>query len=62
MAKHTVGFFTRWFPIYVSEENGTAKSRTDNHHGHAHPTSDFPDGITLSSPDALPKWLLWCSE
>ena len=42
-----LGFLLDGFPIYGPEENGDElkSSDLDNHHGHAHPTSDFPDGI-----------------
>ena len=42
-----IGFLLDGFPIYGPEENGAElnSSDLDSHHGHSHPTSDFPSGI-----------------
>ena len=42
-----MGFLLDGFPIYGPVEDGTVltSSNLDDHHGHSHPTSEFPDGI-----------------
>ena len=42
-----IGFLLDGFPIYGPVEDGTVltSSNLDDHHGHSHPTSEFPEGI-----------------
>ena len=42
-----IGFLLDGFPIYGPVENGQElkSADLDDHHGHSHSTSDFPDGI-----------------
>lgn len=42
-----IGFLLDGFPVYGPEENGAAvtNSMLDAYHGHAHATTEYPDGI-----------------
>ena len=42
-----MGFLLDGFPIYGPVEDGSVltSSNLDDHHGHSHPTNEFPDGI-----------------